>query len=348
MRRTFRLIAGCVAVVSGSAFSSMAFSAETAPLCSSAKPIRFAEVTWESGQFFEEILRTVLENGYGCKTELVKGASPIMQTAVINGDVDVFSEMWHGRVPSIEQAEKDGKIALLGSLIKGGGGVEGWWVPEYVVKGDGKRGIKAAAPDLKSVEDLKKYAALFKDEEDPSKGRFYNCPTGWQCEKDNTQKLRAYGLNSSYTNFHPGTGAAFDAAITSAYQRGEPIVYTYWKPSAVMGKFKAIQLKEANYNEACWKSIQSGQANPCPSATPETKISVMVNKQFADRNPVIASFFSKVSVPLDSVDAAIAATMPPARTPPRAIAVEFLKKNPGLLSDWVPPEIAKGVLNSLK
>jgi glycine betaine/proline transport system substrate-binding protein len=338
----------CSVGVVFSLISSQLRAAENSQICPTGKPIRFAEITWESGQFFEEVLRTILEKGYGCKTELVSGASPIMQAAVINGDVDVFSEMWRGRIPSLEQAVKDGKIDMLGSLIKDGGGFEGWWVPEYVVKGDEKRGIKPIAPDLSTVEDLKKYSKVFFDDEDPTQGRFYNCPTGWQCEKDNTQKLKAYGLSGTYNNFHPGTGAAFDSAISSAYERGAPIVYAYWKPSAIMGKYKAIKLKEPTYNEACWKTIEGGQTKPCGSATPVSQISVMVNKQFAARNPSIATFFSKVSVPMEGIDQAIAESMPPARTPPRAIAERFLKKNPTLLAEWVPNDVATRVLNSLK
>jgi len=32
------------------------------------------------------------------------------------------------------------------------------------------------APDLKAIADLGKYAAVFKDQEEPSKGRFYQLP----------------------------------------------------------------------------------------------------------------------------------------------------------------------------
>src|SRR3546814_4923485 len=39
-----------------------------------------------------------------------------------------------------------------------------------------------------------------------SKGRFYNCPAGWTCELDNSEMLKSYGLEKTYTNFRPGTG----------------------------------------------------------------------------------------------------------------------------------------------
>ncbi|MCB2777032.1 ABC transporter substrate-binding protein, partial [Listeria monocytogenes] len=74
------------------------------------------------------------------------------------------------------------------------GATEGWWVPEYLVKGDPQRGIEAKAPELRSVADLPRDKALFREPEEPAKGRFYNCPTGWTCESVNSQKLKAYRL----------------------------------------------------------------------------------------------------------------------------------------------------------
>ena len=70
--------------------------------------------------------------------------------------------------------------------------------------------------------------SVFADDEEPDKGRFLNCPTGWDCERVNTRLLKVLNLDASYTNFHPGTGAALDAAIASAYQRGKPMVFYYW------------------------------------------------------------------------------------------------------------------------
>ena len=88
------------------------------------------------------------------------------------------------------------------------GATEGWWVPEYVIKGDPERGIKPLAPELKSVADLPRYKEVFRDPEDPSRGRFLNSPTGWTSEIVNSQKLKAYALNDSFVNFRTGSGAA--------------------------------------------------------------------------------------------------------------------------------------------
>ncbi len=102
--------------------------------------------------------------------------------------------------------------------------VQGWYVPRYVIEGDDARGIEPIAPELNFVSDLKEHWELFRDPEQPGKGRFYNCILGWSCEEQSTRKLEGYGLDRFYTNFRPGTGAALAAAIASAYERGRPVL----------------------------------------------------------------------------------------------------------------------------
>ena len=92
--------------------------------------------------------------------------------------------------------------------------------------------------------DLVRYRHLFRDAERPHLGRFYNCPIGWACERVNNQKLVAYGLDRHFVNFRPGTGAALDAAIAGAYERGRPIVFYYWAPTGFMARFNFTRLEE--------------------------------------------------------------------------------------------------------
>jgi len=82
-----------------------------------------------------------------------------------------------------------------------------------------KRGfIKPIAPDLKSVTQLAKYShEPLLTGRPVQKGSVLNCPIGWRCESDNTQKLKAYKLDKDYTNTHPGTGAAMTPHRIRAY-----------------------------------------------------------------------------------------------------------------------------------
>jgi len=80
-------------------------SAAHAQSCSqSSSPVRFAEIGWDSGKFFSDIARTLIERGFGCKTETLPGTSPITLTAVINGNLDIFVEYWQGCRPGRKSA----------------------------------------------------------------------------------------------------------------------------------------------------------------------------------------------------------------------------------------------------
>jgi glycine betaine/proline transport system substrate-binding protein len=158
-------------------------------------PIHFADLNWESGSLITDVLRIIVEKGYGLPTDTLPGTTITLETALANNDIQVIGEEWAGRSPVWVKAEAEGKVVSVGDTVKGA--TEGWWVPEYVIKGDPAKGIKPLAPDLRSVSDLKKYKDVFKDPENPSKGRFLNSPIGWTSEVVNKQKLTAYGCRTT-------------------------------------------------------------------------------------------------------------------------------------------------------
>lgn len=116
----------------------------------------------------------------------------------------------------MEQAINDNKVAVIGDTLQGGA-TQGWYVPQYVMDDN---------PGLRRYQDLPKYAELFKDPEDPSKSRFMNCPSGWACEIFNTRLLKNTGLDAVFNNAHPGTGAALDAEIASAFEQKNRYYFT--------------------------------------------------------------------------------------------------------------------------
>jgi glycine betaine/proline transport system substrate-binding protein len=331
----------------GATLACAAGSAMAGGWCGSGKTVRFAQVTWESGSLMTEVVRTILDTGYGCKTDVIPGATAATETALAHNDLQVWAEHWTGRSPIIAKGLQQGSVKLVGELIPGGDR-EGWYVPEYVIKGDPKRGIKPIAPDLKSIAQLVKYKELFPDDEEPGKGRFYNCPAGWDCERFNNQLLSAYKLKDSYTNFRPGTGGALDAAITSAYERGKPIVFYYWEPSGLMAKYKFVQLDGAPYSEACWKTVADAKdAAPCASAFKVSHLKIAVSTPFYDAEPQVVEFFGKISLPL-ALDNQLVSEMHEKKLDGPAIAQVFLKQYPQVWKQWVPADVAAKVQAGLK
>ncbi|MDB5982897.1 MAG: glycine betaine transporter substrate-binding protein [Pseudomonas sp.] len=329
----------------GSSLLALGILAQPAPAAEKAAPIHFGDITWESGSLITEILRTIVEKGYGYPTDTLPGSTVSLETALAKDDVQVVGEEWAGRSPGWIKAEAEGKVFGLGDTVKGA--TEGWWVPEYVIKGDAERGIKAVAPDLKSVSDLPKYKEVFRDPESPQQGRFLNSPSGWTSEIVNTQKLKAYGLTDSYVNFKTGSGAALDAEITSSIKRGKPVLFYYWSPTPLLGKFKLVKLEEPPFDAEAWKTLSDAN-NPNPRGTRSlpAHLAIGVSAPFHAKYPDLVAFFQKVDLPIDLLNQTLG-QMSEKRLEPSVVAKSFLRDHPEIWKAWVPAEVATKVSASL-
>ncbi|WP_397451777.1 ABC transporter substrate-binding protein [Pseudomonas sp. NA-150] len=329
----------------GSSLLALGLLSQTVPAAEKTTPIHFGDITWESGSLITEILRTIVEKGYGYPTDTLPGSTVSLEAALAKNDVQVIGEEWAGRSPAWIKAEGEGKVFGLGDTVKGA--TEGWWVPEYVIKGDPERGIKAVAPDLKSVADLPKYKDVFKDQEEPSKGRFLNSPSGWTSEIVNTQKLKAYGLTDSYVNFRTGSGAALDAEVSSSIKRGKPVLFYYWSPTPLLGRFKLVKLEEPPFSAEAWKTLSdANNPNPIGSASLAAHLAIGVSAPFHSQYPDLVAFFQKVDLPIDLLNQTLG-QMSEKRLEPKAVAQSFLKDHPEVWKAWVPAEVAAKVSQSL-
>jgi ABC-type proline/glycine betaine transport system permease subunit/ABC-type proline/glycine betaine transport system substrate-binding protein len=304
--------------------------------------VKFAGLNWESGEFLTALMRQVLERGYGCKTDTVPGNTVTLEQALADDDIQILAEEWVSRSDTWKKAAEAGKVRAVGHPFTGAS--EGWYVPDYMVSGPG-----AVTPELHDVSQLgqTKYLKLFADPEQPAKGRFLNCPSGWTCEGVNTAKLHAYGLDSRYVDFRPGTGPAMDASITAAYVQKRPILFYYWSPSAIAGKLKLKRLDEPPYNDACWKDLTSRNGRHNQGCTaPPADIAWGVSARFASQNPEITAALARATVPLDLLNANLVAIVD-GHAAPEAQAEAFLKTRPDLWRSWVSSGAAQRIEASL-
>lgn len=316
-----------------------------APACEIDRPVTFAGLDYDSAAFHTEVARFIIGHGYGCRTEVIPGSTIPLLHGLIRGDVDVNMEVWKVNVREIwDPAERDGRVVDLG--VNFPDATQAWYVPRYLVEGDG-----APAKGLRSVTDLARFAELFRDPEEPSKGRFYNCVPGWACEVANTKKLHAYGLAGHFTNFRPGSGAALAAAIDSALIRRRPIVFYYWAPTWLVGKHAAaiVALEEPPYDPAIWAEFERA-TDPASvtraTAYPTVQVNVAANGAFARQAPRLVAFLrayettsALVSEMLNYMQANDATA--------EAAAKHFLRTRPDVWSGWVPAEVAARVKAAL-
>lgn len=319
-----------------------------AEYCTSGRTVVFAGLNWESGEFITAVMQEILANGFGCHTETIPGNTITFEQALSNDDVQIVAEEWINRSEVWKKAADAGTVRAVGNTFTGA--TEGWAVPEYVVKGDPARHIQPTAPGLVSVAQLAdpQYVALFRDPEQPARGRFLNCPSGWTCEPENTDKLQAYGLADRYIDFRPGTGPAMDAAIVSAYLQGLPLLFYYWSPSAIAGRLRLTALTEPPYTPDCWKDMMgSGGQHHRGCASPPSVIVYGVSSVFAKAAPEIVAVLAKATFQLPELNANLA-TMARMQSDAKTQALAFLEARPDIWQPWVGPAISARIMMRLQ
>ncbi len=311
------------------------------PKCELERSVNFAGLDWDSALFHSEVAAFILQKGLGCQTEIIPGTTIPLTAGLVRGDLDIMMEIWNNQTTEAwRKGEEAGKVQLLGFNFPDA--VQGWFIPRYLVEG-----ANAPAKGLTHVQDLVKFKTLFRDPEAPKKGRFYNCKLGWNCETINTKKFQIYGLGKHFVNFRSGTGAALSAAIASAYKRKKPIVYYYWGPSWIMGKYDAVKLKEPDCSEEEWKTLTSEKSPTKACAYPINKVYIGANTTFIQKAPVITAFLRKYKTSSKLVNEALVYLKDNKGARARDAALFFLKTHPEIWTKWLPEDVAKRVKAAL-
>jgi glycine betaine/proline transport system substrate-binding protein len=340
---------GRLVAVMATIFFLVALGTGTA-LAASKKPIVFADLGWDSVQVHNRVAGFIIEHGLGYKVKYTQGETILLNTALINAkgadapnvNMETWTENWQelydkGIAQGKDPGTNKGFIRLGPNFPNS---VQGWYVPTYMIKGDKKRGIKATAPGLKSVYDMPKYWKLFKDPEDPKKGRFYSCIPGWSCKTVNDKKFDAYGIRDYYNIMEPGSGAALAGSMEAAYKRGKPWIGYYWAPTWVLGKLDMTRLEEPPYDEAVFKSTGK-------SAYPAVKCDIIVHKKLPEWAPDVVAFLKNYRTTLD-INNKFLAHMRETGGKPNDGARWFLTNYANLWTKWVPADVAAKVKAAMK
>jgi glycine betaine/proline transport system substrate-binding protein len=316
-----------------------------APRCEFDGKIVFAGLDWDSNAFHTALAQRIVRDGYGCAVDTIPGATIPLINGMARGDIQVIMEIWKSnQPPSWTDGVASGKLVEVG--VNFPDAVQGWFVPKYLVQGP-----QAPAPGLKSVADLPKYKALFADPEEPAKGRFLNCPAGWQCELFNSKKIAAYGVSGSFTNFRPGTGAALDAAITSAVKRRRPVLFYYWGPTWLLGQLgdQLVMLHEPPYDAAVWQALSDAKnVDEVKAATayPTVQVVIGARRDFLDQAPELHRFLAAYRTSGKLVSQALAYMQQTTGSADDA-ARHFLQARADVWTAWVPPAVAARVKSKL-
>jgi len=329
----------------------IAEKAALGPAC--AETVKFHDGQWGSNWVHLAITRYILENGYDCETEEIQGTTGTMKLTLVEGDVHVNLETWRMNIPVWynEHTTSGAIIDLAGTtdpltaLPAGSPGQtvavagQGFYVPAYMVNGDAERGIEATAPDLKTVQDLRKYKHLFADPSDPDKGQVFNCILGWECQKVNRAKWHAYDMYTDFNVIEPGGSAALKAAVVGPYEAGEAFVSYYWEPTDVINLRDMIMLEEPTWNQECQDATDLAVAEEPYESTngchfPISDTHVLVNGEFAENNPRAITFLTNYFIDGKKL-AEAQAYKDEAAVEWVDVAIKYLKENGDVWRQWI-------------
>ena len=204
---------------------------------------------------------------------------------------------------------------------------------------------KGLLPKSPSIDDMPEYWEMFKDPEDPTKGRFYSCIAGWECEKINDEKLKAYGLDEYYNIISPGTAGAEAAAMAGPQKKHEPVFGYYWAPTDLMGLFDWYILEEPEYDPDVWANIGAKMSDE--SLPPLTEacayesvpLTITVHKDMLDLAPDVVTMLRNFTVGLDRCNKSLAYQMENEIDDWETVAVWWMREYDSHWKTWVPTDI---------
>ena len=310
--------------------------------------VRLGDFDWSSANIHTAISAFILEKGYGCEVAVTKGSTTPIMAAHYDGQLDVITEVWYDNIiANYEPYVENGTIKNIG--VNTPDSQQAFYVDKTT----------ADKYNLKSVEDMKdpKIAALFKDPENPSKGRMTSCISGWTCYTVNLVKQKEYGLDAFYTNFDPGSGGALDAAIAGAFAKKKPIFTYYWAPTGLMGKVDLVRLTEPKFVKKCWDDMSAvvekikaegpeAYTKSCACEYRDMALTKSVLTKWAAAHPAETKFLSKYSIPTATVNRMLAFYEDESDGDMELTAKEYLK-NESAWTKWVPADVAKKVKAAL-
>jgi len=307
-------------------------------------PVTIAEMNWASAQAAARVDEFILKHGYGCKAETVPGDTmPTATSMTEKGRPDIAPELWMNSVKEpIEKAVTEKRLIIVGDVLedpaKNAG--EGWWVPTYMIEKN---------PELATIEGVKKNVALFKDPEDPNRGRLVGCPAGWACQISTANLFKAFDMQKAGFNLvDPGSGAALSGAISKAYNRQQPILAYYWAPTALLSKLDMTRVDLGPYDqktfEACIALVTC--TDPKPNNFAVSEIKTVVSSKFADTQPEAMAYLKARVWPMKDFGAVLQ-YMQQEQANGKDAAIYFLKTYPETWKKWVSTDVAAKVQAAL-
>ncbi|MCY4520037.1 MAG: hypothetical protein OXC13_04580 [Caldilineaceae bacterium] len=190
-------------------------------------------------------------------------------------------------------------------------------------------------PDLDSVEDLKddKFKVLFATAE-TGKARLVSCIIGWACESTNAQQVVAHGLEDHVYIVNPGSGAAANADLYGAYERGEPWLGYQWGTNEPALVLDLVRLEEPPYTEECWAATKA-------CAYVDSDVRIAVHPSMLERAPEVVDMLRNFNSDIVLFKDIARWSRANGGSTEGDAALWFLQARPEVWSQWATPAAAE-------
>ncbi len=304
----------------------------TAGIAADCGEVSITEMNWASAAVVTSVSKFLMEQGYGCDVTVVPSdTTPAVTSLAENGEPDIVTEMWvNSAGEAYNKLKENGKIIELGHVLDPGG-VEGWWLPTYLVE---------EHPELKTIEGVMANPELVG-------GMFNACPDGWGCRITSDNRIRALKLDEKgFEIFYHGSGETLATSMAAAYQDKKPWFGYYWAPTVPLGKFDMTMVDLGPFDEEAYKNNQNKDTpNPGLSSFAPAPILTVVTKDFNKTHPEIAELMSKVTFKTDTMSGLLA-WKDENNASNEETAVHFLTENKDVWAEWLSDD-AKAKLSKI-
>lgn len=294
--------------------------------------VTITEMNWASSAVVTHVSKFLMEQGYGCKVKAVPSSTtPSLISVAETGKPDIVTELWINGTPAYDELSAEGKILTIADVLSDGG-IEGWWVPKYLVD---------EHPELATIEGILAHPDLVGN-------RFHQCPDGWGCKNTNLDHIRNWDVEAAGIEiFQHGSGETLATSIAAAFENKEPWLGYYWAPTSVLGKYPMVKVDfGVPYEPELFKCYADAECDAEGKTTfPVGPVKTVVTKDFSESHPDIADLMSKVSFTNAEMSAVLAWAEANQASSEEA-AVYFLTTYSDVWSQWINDD-AKSKLAAL-
>jgi glycine betaine/proline transport system substrate-binding protein len=296
--------------------------------------IVIGEGDWQSNQFYNQVAKYIMEEGYGYEVDVKLVDTPLLIQSLTDGSIHVNVETWSDNMPTYADDIAAGNYVEVG--VNFSDNYQGIYVPKYLSDEHG----------ITEINDLVDNKALFPDPEitnwdpDVHKAVVYGGPSGWNVTTFFATKFEneeLYPGLAEHFEFRPlESSALLDASLMDAYESEEGWAGYNWEPTTIMGLLDMVRLEDTIPYDA-----DTGAGN-----MPTNNVTVVVTGDFEDDYPELADFLSKYNTSAAVASAALAYMaendMSAAET-----AEWWLKENVTMWETWVTDDAKADILAAL-